>query len=47
LITIEVHNRDITEFLQKTTFSPTSFDWLKQLRFTGQPQGDAFECRVE
>lgn len=35
LITIEVHNRDIIEYLQKTCFSPTSFDWLKQLRFSG------------
>lgn len=47
LITIEVHNRDLIEHLQKNCFSPTSFEWLKQLRFSGVAQGDAFECKCE
>lgn len=47
LITIEVHARDITEQLSKTCFSINSFEWKKQLRFTGQTQGDMLECIVE
>lgn len=47
LITIEVHARDITEQLSKTCFSVNSFEWKKQLRFTGKLEGDIMECFVE
>ena len=47
LITIEVHARDITEQLSKTCFSVNSFEWRKQLRFTGELGGDMMACFVE
>jgi dynein heavy chain len=47
LITIEVHARDITDFLSKTCFSVNSFDWKKQLRFKATLQGESADCTVE
>ncbi len=47
LITIEVHARDITDQLQKTAFSEKSFEWMKQLRFKINPEGDMANCDVE
>lgn len=47
LITIEVHAKDIIDFLQKTCFSDQSFDWKKQLRFTFVQQNDYYDVFVE
>lgn len=45
LITIEVHARDIIDYLQKNCKSPYQFDWLKQLRFAKAK--DANETSLE
>lgn len=37
LITIEVHNRDIIDQLQKTCTSINNFEWQKQLKFIQKP----------
>jgi len=47
LITIEVHAKDIIESLQKTCFSDTAFDWLKQMRFYHTVQGDFYDVEIQ
>lgn len=50
LLTIEVHSRNIIDQLYKTCTSPSSFEWMKQLKFyenTQQNVTDSMECDVE
>ena len=48
LITIEVHSRNTIDQLIKFCTSPNSFEWMKQLKFSGSPlPPDSLDCYID